>query len=107
MRDTPVSYEVPKWLVIVGVVIVIAIIGGIYNAVTGGDSNPTPTTAATVRAGSPEVYSRIAGYTDCEDVQAEFDQAQANLGTAVSQDQQDWSLGYMAAATERMGELGC
>lgn len=51
------------------------------------------------RPGSPAVYDRIAGLTDCAQVQQEFDTAETNGGEA--------GTAYMKAADERMKELDC
>lgn len=58
--------------------------------------------------GNPDVYARILSENDCAALQAEFDQAEANLqlqdpGT----DQYKWGLGYMAASDARMQTLSC
>lgn len=58
--------------------------------------------------GNPDVYNRILTNGDCGSLQAEFNQAATNLelhepGTP----QYKWSVGYMAAANQRMKELNC
>lgn len=58
--------------------------------------------------GSADVYNRILSSTDCIALQADFDQADANLklhdpGTALYK----MGEGYMAAADNRMKAIGC
>lgn len=58
--------------------------------------------------GNVDVYNRILSLIDCTLLQEEFDQADENLklqepGTP----QYKWSIGYMAAADDRMKELAC
>lgn len=47
MRETPVSYEVPKWLFLVGIIIVLSIGGAVWGAISGRGSTSTGTTVAT------------------------------------------------------------
>jgi hypothetical protein len=63
----------------------------------GGSSEPT------TRPGNPTVYQRIEQTTDCAKLQKEFDTASANhdrTGDPASTE-------YMAAADDRMREVGC
>jgi hypothetical protein len=58
--------------------------------------------------GSESVYSRILGLTDCDALESEADQAEADRdshepGTTAYQAAE----GYMVAATDRAGALGC
>jgi len=58
--------------------------------------------------GSESVYSRILSLTDCDDLEAEYDQAEADRdshepGTTAYQAAE----GYMVAATDRAGALDC
>lgn len=58
--------------------------------------------------GNVDVYNRILGMTDCIALQAEFDQADANSKLqAPGTEQYQWSIGYMSAADDRMGAIGC
>lgn len=58
--------------------------------------------------GNPDVYERILSMTDCNNLQAEFDQASENNDREEPGTPQfKWTLGYMNAANERMKELGC
>lgn len=58
--------------------------------------------------GSVAVYDRIAALTDCEELQAEFNQAAENNDLAEpGTTGHKVSLGYMTAAEDRRQELGC
>lgn len=87
-------------------------------------ANSTPTTApapkkSAGRVGSPAVYDEIAAETDCAELQATFDRAEATSkrdggpprGTAFFQEKYgDWSkigIAYMTAADKRMRQIGC
>jgi hypothetical protein len=67
-------------------------------------------TRGETRPGSAAVYQRIESLTDCDALQAEFDQADAN--TQREQDagnaaMAEVTISYMDAADKRMKELGC
>ena len=67
---------------------------------------PAPDRAA--EPGSPAVYARIRSLSDCDALQAEFDQAAANHDAAEpGSDAAVWSTSYMVAADARMREVGC
>jgi len=58
--------------------------------------------------GSRAEYERIEQMTDCDSVQAEYNQAAANHAVAEEgTDAERWSAGYMAASEERLDELDC
>jgi hypothetical protein len=58
--------------------------------------------------GSRAIYERIAAMTDCASLQAEYDAAAANNAVLdPSTDEYRWTSGYIAAAQDRMDELGC
>ena len=58
--------------------------------------------------GSRAEYERIEDMTDCESVQAEYDQAAANNAVAdPGTDAESWTTGYMAASQDRLEELDC
>lgn len=77
--------------------------------VLSGDSEPqTAEDYMKKYGGNPEIYQRILTSTNCDALQAEFDQAESNLelqqpGTS----QYQWGLGYMDAVNRRMEEIGC
>jgi hypothetical protein len=92
---------VAKTLLAIGMALIAIIV--IAVAVFGGDDNPA-------RPGNPAVYERIAAATDCGTLQSEFDTAQANGArdrTAGNLKAAEVSTAYMAAADERMQQLGC
>lgn len=71
-------------------------------------SPATATPANEVQYGSDAVYQRIGSMSDCDDLQAEFDQASANHDRAEpGSDAARASTGYMEAADARMQEVGC
>ncbi len=58
--------------------------------------------------GSQSTYERIEAMTDCASLQAEYDSAAANNAVLDSStDEYGWTSGYMAAAEDRLDELGC
>ena len=58
--------------------------------------------------GSRTVYERIEDQTDCASLEAEFDATAANNEVLdPGTDEYRYTSGYMAAAEERMDELGC
>ena len=60
------------------------------------------------KPGNPAVYDRINSETDCDTLQAEFNQAMTNHDALPSGDsRRDWALGYAKAADSRMNDLGC
>jgi hypothetical protein len=64
--------------------------------------------AAGPRPGEAAVYDRITSETNCESLQAEFDQAMSNVGARPSGDSlRTTSLAYAKAADARMRSLGC
>lgn len=67
----------------------------------------TPTAAPTP-VGNPAVYERIANTTDCAELQAEFDTAEAahQRAEAGSIDA-DIAVAYMKAADAQMEKAGC
>ena len=82
----------------------IAVVLGLMSAVLLCGCNKP----AQSRPGSPEVYQRIAGLSDCRLLQGEFDTASANHGrSGASLAQMEAASGYMAAADERMRAVGC
>ena len=58
--------------------------------------------------GSRAEYERIEQMTDCDSVQAEYNQAVANNAVAEEgTDAERWTAGYMAASEDRLDELDC
>jgi len=58
--------------------------------------------------GSRSVYAEILADTSCTTLQATFDRAAANNDTAApGSAEARWTTGYMAAANDRMQEIGC
>ena len=58
--------------------------------------------------GSRDVYAGILVDSNCDSLQASFDQASANHDASVAgSDQARWALGYMTAAQARMEAVGC
>lgn len=73
--------------------------------ILGVATSRSDTDGVTARPGNPQVYADIATETDCAELQASFDRAEAThqrggtwgpIGTA-----------YMGAADDRMREVGC
>ena len=66
----------------------------------GGEASDQP--------GSPAVYDRIAGLTDCSALQHEFDVASTNHDRASAGSRQaQTAAAYMEAADDRMKQLDC
>lgn len=59
------------------------------------------------RPGDPGVYQRIDSSTDCNALNAEYEAADRNLGTAQTEQQEAWSRSYRREAHERMKAIGC
>ncbi|HVM54655.1 MAG TPA: hypothetical protein VM262_15825 [Acidimicrobiales bacterium] len=60
------------------------------------------------REGNPEVYERIEGLSDCDELERELTAAETNAeNRADDPDRQAILLSYAAAAEERMDEVGC
>lgn len=58
--------------------------------------------------GSAQVYADIAAESDCAALQATFDRAAENNDREEpGTDAFRWTTGYMTAANDRMGALGC
>jgi hypothetical protein len=58
--------------------------------------------------GSRAVYTDILSESDCAALQDAFDQASTNnYATEPGTDAFSWTTGYMAAADDRMREVGC
>ncbi len=54
------------------------------------------------------VYTEILSLTDCDVLQENFDIASSNNARATPGTREfKWTLGYMAAADDRMTEIGC
>lgn len=66
------------------------------------------TEAEPERLGSPAAHERIAGLSDCGELQDEFDVANANFdGAAAGSDAASVAISFMEHADERLIELGC
>lgn len=81
------------------VVVVVALVGAFIQAA----GNPG-------RPGDPAVYSRIEASASCDDVQGEFDAADARRKAALNTSDNELAetnLAYMNAAVERMRALNC
>lgn len=79
-------------------------------ATTIEQPEPSTTTTAKPRPGSPDVYARIAELTDCAALQAEFDLADATRKRPGGVEGASWTqigIAYMEAADSRMSDLGC
>lgn len=60
------------------------------------------------RPGNPPVYRRIEAATDCQTLQREFDQFQADFNRApAGSDERELARGYMNTAETRRKQLGC
>lgn len=73
-----------------------------------GSRQPPVDTYMSEYGGSRAEYQRIQDMTDCDSVQAEYDQAAAN--NAVSEpgtDAERWTAGYIAASEDRLDDLDC
>jgi uncharacterized membrane protein len=96
----------------VGVLIVVAVIVGVVDRPSGGGNGGGGGGQAVDAyldeyGGSRSVYTGILAETDCDSLQASFDQAAANNDAATTSDQRNWTLGYMSAADDRMQAIGC
>jgi hypothetical protein len=101
------------WRIVFVLLVFLAILGfamsGSGGPVTpGGEAGPSR--AAPVTQGNPAVYERIAGLTNCESLQREFDSAQVNHKRDLDSDKLDRAevdTSYMKAANDRMDQVGC
>lgn len=77
-----------------------AVVGAwiVNQAVAGKDDTPR---------GNPAVHERIAGETDCAEVQSEFDVASDRATRYAGSPGAKDALSYMNAAMDRGRELGC
>ena len=92
----------------VGAAVFIALVLVLRQAINPSPSGGGGRDTRSQYGGSPSVYAQIAAETDCQSLQAMFDQAAANNDRAVpGTDQHKWTLGYMTAAQERMQAVGC
>lgn len=91
--------------------IVLALLILCIAALACGSSTPQLKTAddyVKEYGGKVDVYQRILISVDCDQLQQEFNQAESNLGLQEpGTPQYKWGLGYMAAANDRMKEIGC
>jgi hypothetical protein len=88
-----------KMCVAVGLALLLSACGG------AADSGATE---EETKPGNAAVYERIAGLTDCAELQAEFDTASANNDAAEpGTDEHKATTAYMEAADARMQEVDC
>jgi hypothetical protein len=97
---------------IVFVMLVLVALAGFVASGRGGPVTPVagPSRAAPVTQGNPAVYERIAGLTNCESLQREFDTAQVNHRRDLDSgklDRAEVDTSYMKAANDRMDQVGC
>lgn len=96
----------------VGAILVAVVVIAIVANLGPGDDPPESETRSggyqSEYGGSAEVYARIAGKSDCDELQAEFEVAAANNEAAEpGTPQHKKTLGYMTAAQDRREALGC
>lgn len=93
-------------LLLIGVLVFAAVACSETAATTSDPTRPAAT--ATARPGNAAVYERIDALTDCDALQAEFDQADTNGQRQRAAGQSSAaSISYMEAADARMRELDC
>lgn len=86
--------------------LVLALTGITIVGAAGGSGEPEP------RPGLQVVYDRISAMTDCDELQAQFDQAAENHDRDSNRrpkrlDLMKMSSSYMDAADARMRQIGC
>lgn len=100
----------PAGVLVVALVVGVSVFGGEDPGGGDGGGGNTGDGYMGTYGGNPSVYQRIASDTDCDSLQAQFDQAAANHdrdSEAGDLEAMKWSTGYMSAADDRMRAIGC